>query len=118
MLQYSLMRVEPFSINSYVHTIKRGARGIDIFEDKSDYWRFLRILFYMNDEYLSVNWARETSEGSLTTFKPFERPPKWPTRKPIVKILCYTLVPNHIHLLLKEIRTGGISLFMKKISQS
>jgi len=45
------MRIEPFTAGSYVHVLKRGARGIDIVRDESDRWRFLRILFFMNDEY-------------------------------------------------------------------
>ena len=41
-------------------------------------------------------------------------PPNWPKKDPLVKILCYCLMPNHFHLLLKEIREGGISKFMQK----
>ncbi len=107
------MRVEPFTLGSYVHVLKRGARGIDIIRDESDMWRFLRILFFMNDEHVDFNWAVATKGKEL-----FYRPENWPTRKPLVNILCYTLMPNHIHLLFKEIRKGGMSLFMKKIGQS
>jgi putative transposase len=42
-------------------------------------------------------------------------PRDWPNHKPIVKILCYSLMPNHYHLLLKEIRNGGISKFLHKL---
>ena len=35
-------------------------------------------------------------------------------KKPIVAIGAYCLMPNHFHLLLKEIIEGGISLFMNK----
>lgn len=107
------MRVEPFTTGSYVHVLKRGARGLDIVRDESDRWRFLRLLFFMNDEYVDFNWAVVTKGMGL-----FSRPQGWPERKPLVNILCYTLMPNHIHLLLKEIRKGGTSLFMKKIGQS
>lgn len=107
------MRVEPFTVGSYVHVLKRGARGINIVHNESDSWRFLRILFLMNDEYIDYNWVVATAGKGL-----FYRPETWPARKPLIEILCYTLMPNHIHLLLKEIRKGGISLFMKKIGQS
>jgi len=112
------MRVEPFAVGDYVHVLKRGARGLDIVQDDSDKWRFLRLLFYMNDEYFDDNWVRALDEGSQTTFRPFARPSGWPPRKPIVKILAYTLMPNHFHILLKEIVDGGISRFMQKIGQS
>lgn len=107
------MRVEPFTIGSYLHVLKRGARGVDIVRDESDKWRFLRILFFMNDEHVDFNWAVVTKGVGL-----FSRPQSWPERKPLVNILCYTLMPNHVHLLLQEIRKGGTSLFMKKIGQS
>ena len=107
------MRIEPFTTGSHVHVLKRGARGIDIVRSESDRWRFLRLLFFMNDEYADTNWMVITRGMNL-----FYRPRNWPQRKPLVDILAYTLMPNHVHLLLREIRSGGISLFMKKLGQS
>ena len=107
------MRVEPYTTGSYMHVIKRGARGMDVVRDESDRWRFLRVLFFMNDEHFDKSWTAVTRGKGL-----FQRPNSWPERKPLVSILSYTLMPNHIHLLLKEIRKGGVSLFMKKIGQS
>lgn len=107
------MRVEPFSVGSIVHTLKRGARGLTIVNDENDLWRFVRLLYYMNDEFSDEMWNTKTFQSGL-----FYRPVEWPNRKPIVDILCYTLMPNHFHLLLKEIQKGGVSLFMKKISES
>ena len=45
--------------------------------------------------------------------KPFVRPKIWPERKPLVKILSFSLLENHYHLFLKEIKENGISLFTK-----
>lgn len=106
------MRVEPFWVDSYVHVVKRGARGLPITEDESDQWRFLRLLYYMNDKFFDENWYRADLDGR------FFRPAMWPDREPLVRILAYTLMPNHFHLLLKEIREGGISAFMQKLCQS
>jgi hypothetical protein len=47
-----------------------------------------------------------------------ERPTTWPPQKKLVKILCFCLLDNHFHLLLKEIRKGGVSMFMRKLSTS
>lgn len=107
------MRVEPFTVGSHLHVLKRGARGINIVRDESDRWRFLRLLFFMNDEHFDKNWTAVTRGKGL-----FQRPNSWPERKPLVDILSYTLMSNHIHLLLKEIQKGGVSLFMKKMGQS
>ncbi len=107
------MRREPFGVGSYVHVIKRGARGIDIVRDDSDRWRFIRLLFHMNDEHFEPNWITVTKGKSL-----FVRPKSLPVRKALVDIECFTLMPNHFHLLLREISDGGTSRFMQKIGQS
>ena len=107
------MRVQPFTLDSYVHVVKRGARGLPIVNDAAEHWRFLRLLFYMNDEYLDENWDQLTRQENL-----FHRPDWWPDRVPIVRVVGYTLMSNHMHLLLQEIRTGGVSLFMRRIGQS
>jgi len=106
------MRVEPFSVDSYVHALKRGARGLPITGDEADKYRFLDLLFYMNDEFLDENWHIASRQGV------FSRPESWPERIPLVHIVAYTLMSNHIHLLLKEIKEGGISAFMQRVGQS
>jgi hypothetical protein len=116
------MRVESFTVGSYVHIVKRGARGLDITGDESDRWRFLQILFYMNDKHYDENWMRtvgfDDSPTTVIKYDPFARPENWPARKPLVKILCYTLMSNHLHLLVQEIETGGVSKFMQKLGMS
>lgn len=107
------MRVEPHTVGSYVHALKRGARGLPITKDKSEQWRFVRLLYFMNDSYSNDYWEDETKGIGM-----FGRPESWPARRPIVKILAWTLMPNHFHLLLKEIKDSGISKFMQKLGNS
>lgn len=115
------MRVEPLTVDCFAHCLKRGGRGIPIVKEERDKWRFLRSLYYLNDVFFDENWDRathnsQTVAGDANTL--FRRLPEWPARKPLVKIVCYMLMPNHIHLLLKEIRSRGITVFMKKLGQS
>jgi len=107
------MRVEPYSIDSFVHVIKRGARGIEITNNNTDKDRFLRLLYYMNDSFLPHDWEEE-----IRSLQPFERPQHWPKRKALVKVLAYTLMPNHFHLLLLNTTERGISDYMQKVGQS
>lgn len=93
---------------------------MDIVRDEKDKWRFIQGLRFFNDSHSSLNLLR-----SLSLLKPgFNRldsvfemgwPPNWPEKNPLVKILGYCLMPNHFHLLLKEIQEGGISKFMHKL---
>ncbi len=114
-----IMRVEPFTVGSYVHVYNRGNRKADIVRDIKDKWRVMQALRFFNDSHLSQNILRAVLELNSNQLPNtvFEAgwPPNWPEKDPLVKILCYFLGPNHFHLLLKEIIEGGISKFMQKL---
>jgi len=108
-----VMRVEPFTVGSYVHVLKRGGRGMSITNDNKDRSRFLRLLYYCNDTYSNEWWERETLDLGM-----FARPHSWPAKDSLVEILCHTLLPNHFHLLLRETQKNGVSKFMQKVCGS
>ena len=109
------MRKEPFTIGDYVHVYNRGNRKMKITYDDADKWRFLKSFRYFNDEYSPENIFRDLSLPRKSNFhKMFMWPPEWPPHDPLVKILAFCLMPNHFHLLLKEIKVGGISKLMAK----
>jgi putative transposase len=93
--------------------MKRGGRGLPITRDKRDQERFTRLLYFLNDEHRDEYWERTT-----ISMRPFERPNKWPERQPLTKVLAWVLMPNHFHLLLEEIKEGGISTFMQRLCGS
>ncbi len=107
------MRVEPYGIGSFVHAMKRGARGLPFATEVHEQLRFVRLLFLMNDEYKDPNWMIATKNLGLC-----ERPLHWPDRKPLTHILGWVLMPNHFHLLLEEITEGGIAKFMQRLCGS
>ena len=107
------MRVEPRSIGSVVHVIQCGTRGLNIVRSKRDSVRFSELLFYLNDSYIDPNWLK-----AVKFCAPFERPDYWPDQDPLVRIFVWTLMPNHFHLLLEEIKEGGIAKFMQRLCGS
>ncbi|HQU07501.1 MAG TPA: transposase [Candidatus Paceibacterota bacterium] len=107
------MRVEPYGVGSIVHITNRGVRGTDIVRDTADKRNFMRSLFYLNDTYTSRNWRREIADIGM-----FERPSVWPERDPLARILAWTLLDNHFHLLAQEIREGGVAKFMQRLCGS
>jgi len=110
------MRIEPFTIGDFVHVFNRGNRKLPIVYDENDKWRFLKILRYFNDEFSPPNLFRDLAQLQKAAFyKPFMWLPEWPPHKPLVKILCFCLLENHFHLLLKEIIKGGVTKFMEKL---
>ncbi|MDO8559185.1 MAG: transposase [bacterium] len=122
------MRKEKFIVNHYYHIYNRGSRKAEIVRDTADKWRFMQALRFFNDSHSSAHILRQAGFLSLSLSAPgadrhreaesvFDLgwPPNWPDRDPLVKILCYSLIPNHFHLLLKEISESGISKFMHKL---
>jgi len=111
------MRKEPFFVGDLVHVYNRGNRKQEIVRDEQDRKRFLQMLFYFNDEYSDPNlwnnlWKSDfhnSGEGLL------KRLDHWPERDPLVEIIAFTLMDNHYHLVLKEIKEGGVTKFMRKL---
>lgn len=114
------MRKEKTTINSFVHVYNRGTRKQLIVRDLKDKWHFLEMLYYFNDEFAAVNPFRDVqkllrlglNKGSNGSFI---RPLTWSERKPIVKIMAFSILENHFHLFLKEIQEGGITKFMQRL---
>jgi len=110
------MRIEPFAVGNLIHVYNRGNRKMNIFYNDGDRWRFLKILRYFNNDLSLSNPLREIEKMIQSgECERFDWPKSLPSQKPLVKILIYCLMPNHFHLLLKEISKGGISKFMKKL---
>ncbi len=115
------MRVELFTVGNYVHVFNRGNRKAEIVRSERDYWRFMQGLRFFNDSHSSLNLLRQLSSlkpginGQVNSVFELGWPADWPEKDPLVKILCYCLIPNHFHLLLKEIRERGISKFLHKL---
>lgn len=101
-------RTTPFVDGEFYHLYNRGINKQITFFDKRDYSRFTQTLFY----YQIANPKPKFSlfkQSSL--FKIDES-------KKIVEIICYCLMPNHYHLLVKQLQEGGISEFMRKFINS
>lgn len=112
MILWSSMRVDPHGVGSVLHVIKRGARGADIVRDVRDKEHFLRSLYYLNDTH-NVSDMRKFDALVVP-----RRPASWPERDPLVGLLAWTLMPNHFHLIVQEVREGGISKYMQRLAGS
>ena len=99
------MRKVRFIQNNIYHIYNRGVEKRNIFMDNSDYFRFIHDLYEFNDKNPAFNIYYKTPLQS------YEAKP----RKLLVEILAFVLMPNHFHLLLKEISENGISNFMHKL---
>ena len=110
------MRKEPFAIGDYVHVYNRGNRKQEIVRDANDRWRFLQALYYFNTEITPANPFQSLRDTLKYDFNArLTWPDTWVPQKPIVAVLAFALMENHFHLLLKEIKNGGVTQFMRRI---
>lgn len=101
-------RIFPFANGYFYHVYNRGSEKRRIFESGRDYQRFLKTLQYY--QFLGPK-PKFSHFSQFQTFKP-------DPMKKIVDIICYCLMPNHFHLLLKQLADGGITEFVSKLSNS
>ncbi len=101
-------RIIPFVNNHFYHVYNRGSEKRSIFQNGRDYHRFLKTLLYYQ------------ISGSKPKFSQFSRFPtlKLDSSKKIVEIGAYCLMPNHFHLLVKQLKEDGVSEFISKLSNS
>ena len=104
------MRKTIFASEEYYHIYNRGVEKRDIFEDKSDYLRFLESMSAFNTvEPVGSLYELSFDHSHLATKSPSES-------DPLVEIVAYCLNPNHFHFLLKQVAENGISQFMKRVA--
>ncbi|MDO8520863.1 MAG: transposase [bacterium] len=94
-----------FSIGEYYHVYNRGVDKRNIFLTNNDRERFLRLLYLSNGKNPYV--FRLVEGLPLHDIDVGEK---------IVAIGAYVLMPNHFHILVKEITEGGLSIFMEKFT--
>lgn len=98
----------------YYHIYNRGVDKRIVFENNSDYIRFIHSLYFCNDtEVQNLNVRRFSADVKSSTLNIEERKKRSENR--LVNILCFSLMPNHYHLLVKQVADNGISLFMHRL---
>lgn len=100
----------------YYHIYNRGVASQPTYFLKKDYQRFLNTLQYYRFNNLSLrlshflNGSEEERNKLMKKFLHIDNKS--------VDIIAFCLMPNHFHLLLKQITDNGISKFMKKVGDS
>ncbi|MBU2635442.1 transposase [Patescibacteria group bacterium] len=112
-----MRRKVKFVSGKIYHIFDRGVEKRNIFNSDNDRWRFLHGLFLFNNEKTSSNllYQIKKNEGrvNFSILKRFVNQQN-NERTPLVRIIADCLMPNHYHLLIEEIKKGGISKFMHR----
>lgn len=110
------MRKKEFVNNQFYHIYNRGTDKRKVFLDNLDYHRFLLSMELMNDEKdgLMIAWRDYKTTNPSDDLESFLRL-NLRERKPLVNFTCYSLLPNHYHLILEQISEKGIEKFMQRL---
>jgi putative transposase len=107
----SMQRRFNFSVGEFYHIYNRGNDKKVIFTTENDYLRFLVLLYVCN----SAEQIHLSNFNGLSKPKNLLKMFNVKRKDALVDISAYCLMPNHIHLLLREKIEGGISLFTQKL---
>jgi len=105
-----MARKVEFYIDEYYHVFNRGVDGRKVFLDQGD------IIYFLDSIIIANQVSRMLSNGKEKQRKNERNRAR--NNEPLVKVVAYAILPNHFHLVLKEIKEGGISKFMQKLGTS
>ena len=98
-----------FANNEFYHVFNRGVEKRTTFTNRRDYNRFIE----------TMDYYRAKDPPARFSYK--DRPviiKNAIISSPLVEIVCFCLMPNHFHMLIKQIENNGISTFLSKLSNS
>lgn len=106
-------RKQQFANNEIYHIVLRGIDDNLIFKDIDDYYRGIFSIYEFNTtELITIQRRRE---ARIQLKKEGRDPISIDARDKLIEILVFCFMPNHIHLLLRQIKDGGITKFMQKV---
>ncbi len=94
------------------HIVLRSVGDTKIFLDENDYYRGIFCLYEFNNKKL-IEIRKRREERRKEKASGCRTPAD--SRDLLVEVLCFSLMPNHIHLLLRQLKDNGISHFMRKV---
>lgn len=108
-----MLRNTPLETGETYHIFNRGAHKQAIFLDDSDYLRAQLLMYLHNGPQGIVMRDLQTKYIGRSYVEMFAREK---SDKSLVDILAYCLMPNHLHIVIRQKAVSGVTTFMKKFS--
>ena len=103
-------RSVPIVTGEIYHIFNRGVEERDIFLSEKDYQRFLDTMVYYQIGDVSPRFSLRSNKLKTSAQNSVETK--------LVEVICYCLMPNHFHLLLKQFSEDGIANFIGRVANS
>ncbi len=101
----------------HYHIYNRGVNKQNIFSDHRDWSRFLFLILYFQSietlghiQRLFEEFLKSNGQYSVLT-----KIAQDINKKRNVELVAFCLMPNHFHLILKEVEDGGIAKYMQRV---
>lgn len=92
--------IKPFIEDGYYHVYNRGVNKNNIFLDHKDYYNFLWLMKeYLQGDHPTPGYPNRITHGVGDQ----------------INLLCYCLMPNHFHLLIKQHSLDGMTKFIRGV---
>ena len=102
-------------VGEYYHLYSRGVLKQKIFLDRRDYIRFLFLILHFQSPVNLFNLSRPTTSFVRSqTFNIANDTIQQIIKQRTVGLNVFCLMPNHFHLIVQEVETGGIAKFMHR----
>ena len=119
-----MIRKIAFQNEYFYHIFNRGVDKRRIFNSNHDYTRFMENIRDFNNtltdaqrKHLKSKSASKSNLSVSDTDESVSDTERWRgSVKPLVEIICYSLLTNHFHFLLRQLSDDGITCFMRKLS--
>ena len=121
------MRKITFAPNEYYHLFNRGVHKHPIFHDQADRIRFLFLILHFqspltfnNLSYDLKNFSKtlhqtQTKEHRVSFSKKYTDKIAYIAKNKILGLLAFAFMPNHFHIIVRELTAGGISRYMQRV---
>ncbi len=106
------MRRIRLASGEYYHLYNRGVSKQVIFHNIADYNRFLFLILYFQSEANFPQIGRLVKD--FVQHRVLDIAEEVIKRR-IVELTTFCIMPNHFHLIIKELKEGGISTYMQRV---
>ena len=110
------MRNIEISIDEHYHVYNRGAHKRVIFHDRADYARFLFLILHFQSTFVFEQISRYVRRFVRhRVFDIDEEDVSQIVSDRYVELISFCLMPNHFHLVLREVQESGIARYMQRV---
>ena len=110
------MRNIKIAPGEYYHIFNRGMSKQLIFQNNSDRARFLFLILYFQSPVILLNISRPVK--SFVKHSVFNTDKQEIIKNKFVELTSFCLMPNHFHLIVKEVEENGMARYMQRVLNS